>query len=52
MSGRKIRTLFDGYRQAGFHSVRLNADDLTSGLYFMRLEGSGFMTTRKVILIR
>jgi len=50
--GRRITTLFDGYRQAGFHSLNLNANDLSSGLYFLRLEGSGLMATRKVILIR
>ncbi|NQU04856.1 MAG: T9SS type A sorting domain-containing protein, partial [Calditrichaeota bacterium] len=52
LSGREVRTLFEGYRQAGFHSVNMNASDLSSGLYFVRLEGSGFTATRKVILIR
>ncbi|NQU05801.1 MAG: T9SS type A sorting domain-containing protein, partial [Calditrichaeota bacterium] len=52
LSGREVRTLFDGYRQAGFHSVRMNANDLSSGLYFVRLEGSGQIATKKIILIR
>ncbi|MCF7811593.1 T9SS type A sorting domain-containing protein [bacterium] len=52
MSGREVRTLFDGYSQAGFHSLNLNADDLTSGFYLVRFETAGFMTTREIVLIR
>jgi hypothetical protein len=52
LSGREVRTLFDGYKQAGFHSVNLNADDLSSGFYLVRLETAGFMATREIILLR
>ncbi len=52
LSGREVRTLFDGYRQAGFHSVNMNAGDLASGLYFVKLEGSGQIVTQKVMLIK
>ncbi|MCF7810847.1 T9SS type A sorting domain-containing protein [bacterium] len=52
MSGRQVRTLFNGYSQAGFHSVNLNADDLSSGFYLVRLETAGFITTREVILLK
>ncbi|NQU06254.1 MAG: T9SS type A sorting domain-containing protein [Calditrichaeota bacterium] len=50
--GRRITTLFEGYRQAGFHSVSLKAGDLSSGLYFVGLKGSGQMLSRKILLIR
>jgi len=50
--GQQITTLFQGYRQAGFHSATLSADDLASGLYFVRLEASGKVATQKVMLIR
>ncbi|MCF7811399.1 T9SS type A sorting domain-containing protein [bacterium] len=52
LSGREVTTLFDGYRQAGFHSVNLNANDLASGLYFVQLKASNQISTQKVILIR
>jgi len=52
LSGREVRTLFNGYKQAGFYSVNLNANDLSSGLYLVRLEGSGQTIVRKLILIR
>ncbi len=36
--GRRIVSLFNGYRQSGVHTVSLAADDLAAGLYFVRLE--------------
>lgn len=50
--GRSVKTLFEGNRQAGVYSESLLARDLTTGLYFVRLEASGQAFTRKVILIR
>jgi len=52
LSGKEVRTLFDGYRQAGFHSVNLNANDLPTGLYFVHLKASDRVFTQKIMLIR
>jgi len=52
LSGRRIETLVNGRMQAGVHRVMLDARDMASGLYFMKLEGSGLSLTRKVMLIR
>ena len=52
LSGRKISTLFEGYRQAGINTYKLNISGLSSGLYFVRLEAVGQVITRKVMLIR
>jgi hypothetical protein len=52
LSGREVRTLFDGYRQAGFHSVNLSASDLSSGFYFVKLEGSGQSVIRTLSLVK
>ena len=52
LSGREVRTLFEGYRQAGIHVATLTANDLASGLYFVRLEASDQVFTQKVMLIR
>jgi hypothetical protein len=52
LSGREVITLFEGYKQAGFHSANLNAGDLSSGLYFVRLDAGGFSQTRKLVLVR
>ena len=50
--GQQVSSLFEGYRQAGFYSLNLNAADLPSGLYFVRLEAAGDIRTRKIMLIR
>ena len=52
LSGRMTGTLFEGTRQPGVHTAMLNAVNLPSGLYFVRLEASGKVFTRKVMLIR
>jgi len=50
--GQRMTTLFDGFVQPGIHTTNLTADDLASGLYFVRLEASGEVVTQKVMLIR
>jgi hypothetical protein len=52
IAGRNIKTLVEGNRQAGFHSVNLNVSDLSSGLYIVRLEVSEKVLTQKIMLIR
>jgi hypothetical protein len=52
LSGRQVMTLAEGSRQAGVHRTILNAADLPSGLYFIRLEAAEYLGTRKVMLIR
>ena len=43
-------TLVDGIRQAGSYEVRLDAADLSSGVYFYRLQGGNQQLTRKMTL--
>ncbi|MBT7788038.1 MAG: T9SS type A sorting domain-containing protein, partial [Calditrichaeota bacterium] len=50
--GQQVRTLFSGSKQSGHHSVNLNAGDLQSGLYFLKLESGESMLTKKLILTR
>ncbi|MDP8238092.1 MAG: T9SS type A sorting domain-containing protein [Candidatus Hatepunaea meridiana] len=52
LTGREVMTLINDLKQPGVHSTVLNADDLASGLYFVRLEASEQSLTRKVMLIR
>ena len=52
LTGQQISTLFDGYLQVGFHSTNLTANNLPSGLYFVKLEASGEVVTQKVMLMR
>ncbi len=53
VSGRKIKTLIDGFQTAGWHGVRFDGSNLASGLYFYRLTINGHHSlVRKMILVR
>ena len=50
--GRKVTTLVDDRVRAGHHQVRLDASELSSGVYFYRLDTKDLVKTRKMILVR
>jgi hypothetical protein len=50
--GQKVATLVDGHQEAGIHNVSFNGSELSSGVYFYRLEADGFKTTRKMVLMK
>jgi len=55
--GRPVRTLLADYRHAGEHSVVWDGRDdagraVASGVYVVRMVASGFVTARKVTLLR
>ncbi len=50
--GQQVKTLFDGFQKAGIHKVNFNAKNLTSGIYFYRLEADNFVQTMKMMLIK
>ena len=52
MSGRIVNSVFDGYQQAGFYSTTFSADNLSSGLYFIRLFAFDQMLTEKIMVIK
>lgn len=52
LSGRKISTLVNGKRSRGTHSIRFNAENLSSGIYLYRIKTPDFSSTRKMILMK
>ena len=52
VSGREVITLLDGYKSTGSHAVTFDAKNLTSGVYFARLEAGEFRQTRKILLVK
>jgi hypothetical protein len=50
--GEVVKTLVSEERSAGEHVVRLDASGLGSGVYFYRLEAGGFVSVRKMTLLR
>jgi len=52
VQGQEIATLVDGFRNSGQHQVSFNADGLSSGIYFYRLETSSRSITRSMTLMK
>ena len=50
--GNEILTLINEYKTAGGYEVTFEASGLTSGIYYYRLESSGFSETKKMILLK
>ncbi|RLD13850.1 hypothetical protein DRI50_06410 [candidate division KSB1 bacterium] len=50
--GRRIRTLVNAPHNAGAHSIRFNAADLPSGVYFYQLIADNFREKRRMMLVR
>ncbi|MCX6159511.1 MAG: hypothetical protein NTY74_16135 [Ignavibacteriae bacterium] len=56
MTGREVKTLVNEARQAGYHTVEMNASMLSSGTYFFRIianaNGKDFISTKKMVLVK
>ena len=56
MVGNVVATLVNGHQEAGSYSVSFNPGketfDLSSGVYFYRLEAGSFVSTKKLILLK
>jgi hypothetical protein len=50
LSGQEIATLINGFKIAGEHEVKWQAQGLPSGVYFYRLQAGGFSEIKKLIL--
>jgi hypothetical protein len=50
--GRKISTLVNEHKTPGKYSVKFNALNLPSGIYFYRLQSGNYTKTKKMLLIR
>ncbi len=50
--GREVETLVNEQQAAGNYSVTFNAGNLSSGVYFYRMQSGSFVQTKKLILIK
>ena len=51
-TGQNIQTLLNEKMQAGHREVEFYAQNLSSGIYFYRLEAGDFQDVKKMILIK
>ncbi|AFH50123.1 Peptidase S8/S53 subtilisin kexin sedolisin [Ignavibacterium album JCM 16511] len=49
---REVKTLVDELKEAGYYEIDFNASELSSGIYFSRLESDSFMKTIKMTLVK
>jgi hypothetical protein len=50
--GKEVATLVNSNMSVGSYSFEFNASNLTSGIYFYRLESNGFSEVKKMMLIK
>ena len=50
--GNKIETLVNEYKTAGNYQAEFNGSNISSGVYFCRMQDGDFVKTRKMILLR
>jgi Bacterial Ig domain/Secretion system C-terminal sorting domain/Carbohydrate binding module (family 35) len=50
--GREVKTLVNDQRTAGEYAVKLDASDLASGVYIYRLQANGFVSSKKMIVLK
>ena len=51
-SGKLVSTIVNGFKSAGSYNVEFNASNLSSGVYFYKLEANGFSKVMKMSLVK
>jgi cytochrome c peroxidase len=52
VAGQRVATIFDGWKEAGDHHATFAADDLPSGVYFLRLVTGAETQSVKAVLLK
>jgi len=51
-AGQKVKDLFVGELPAGYHEVKVDGRDLSSGVYFYVLRANDFVGVKKMVLVK
>jgi Secretion system C-terminal sorting domain len=52
IDGKLVQILVNQYQPAGTHSINWNAQNVSSGVYFIRIDAGGFSAVSKAILMK
>ncbi|MDZ7720271.1 MAG: glycoside hydrolase family 88 protein [Balneolaceae bacterium] len=52
LAGRKIKTLFSGFREPGSYLIQVNASNLASGFYIYAIQSHDMRKSKKMLLIQ
>src|SRR6185436_13409858 len=50
LTGKRLATLASGMEQIGLHTQLFNAENLSNGLYILRLNANGVVLTKQMLL--
>lgn len=50
--GQKVNTLFEGFSPPGIVAIDVNAANLSSGIYYYRIQAGEYISTRKMMLLK
>jgi len=50
LTGRLVKQVNEGFRDAGKHTVSVNADELEAGIYFYTLKAGDYVETKRMIV--
>jgi photosystem II stability/assembly factor-like uncharacterized protein len=50
--GKEVNTLVSSYKNAGSYEITFDATNLSSGIYFYKLESDGLTATKKMLLVK
>ena len=52
ITGREVANLMDENMDAGYYSIQWNANNFSSGIYFVQLASDKYISTKKVVLLK
>ena len=50
--GKEVKTLVNEIKQAGYHTLELNASNMASGTYIYRMVAGDFTKTLKMVVVK
>ncbi|MCP4583394.1 MAG: T9SS type A sorting domain-containing protein [candidate division Zixibacteria bacterium] len=50
--GRRVATLVDGFQTAGYHTISWNAGNMTSGMYFYKIQANDYVEQKSMMLLK
>ncbi|MCP4583396.1 MAG: T9SS type A sorting domain-containing protein [candidate division Zixibacteria bacterium] len=52
LHGRHVTTLVNGFQTAGYHTVSWNAGNMTSGIYFYKIQVNDYIEQKSMLLLK
>lgn len=50
--GQKVETLLNELLKAGYHQIKFSGNNISSGIYFYRLDAGKYHSIKKMILLK